>query len=133
MEATTKAQEAKQQDEFETKMTDLKKIVAESETELELKEAERSRQMEELKGLVDSQKLEDRAKTTIENYLKEVTTECYNGSSTFESRAADRKSELAGLNESLVTIADAFNVTAGTSLLRSQARRSSNVFLAPSN
>jgi len=132
MEATTKAQEAKQQDEFETKMTDLKKIVAESETELELKEAERSRQMEELKGLVDSQKLEDREKTTIENYLKEVTTECYNGSSTFESRAADRKSELAGLNDSLVTIADAFNVTTGTSLLRSQVKRSPGAFLAPS-
>jgi len=132
MEATTKAQEAKQQDEFYTKTRDLKKIVAESETELELKDAERSRQMEELKGLMDSQKLEDREKTTIENYLKEVTTECYNGSSTFESRAAARKSELSGLNDSLVTIADAFNVTTGTSLLRSQARRSSSAFLAPS-
>eukprot|EP00930_Biecheleria_cincta_P047000 TRINITY_DN3250_c0_g1_i2.p1 TRINITY_DN3250_c0_g1~~TRINITY_DN3250_c0_g1_i2.p1 ORF type:complete len:720 (-),score=228.28 TRINITY_DN3250_c0_g1_i2:55-2214(-) len=133
MEATTKAQEAKQQEEFETKMTDLKKIVAESETELELKEAEKSRLIEELKGLVDSRKLEDREKTTLENYLKEVTTECYNGSSTFDSRAAARKSELAGLNDSLVTIADAFNVTTGTSLLRSQAKRSSSAFLAPSN
>jgi len=133
MEATTKAQEAKQQDEFYTKMKDLKKIVSESETEVELKEAERSRQMEELKGLVDSRKLEDREKATVENYLKEVVTECYNGSSSFESRAAARKSELSGLNDSLVTIKDAFNVTTGTSLLRSQARRSTSAFLAPSD
>lgn len=132
MEATTKAQEAKQQADFETKMTDLKKLVAESETEIELKKSEKSRLSEELQGLIELQRLEDREKTTVENYLKEVNTECYGGSSSFESRAAERKSELSGLNESMVTIADAFNVTTDTSLLRSQARRNPSTFLAPS-
>jgi len=133
MEATVNAEEAQQQAEFETKKKDWKAIVAESETEAELKTQERFRMVEKLKGFAETQKLTDRQAASLENYLEDVTADCFSGNSTFETRAAERTAEIASLNESRETLQDAFNVTAGTQLLRAQrvARSSSGNFLAP--
>lgn len=137
MEATAKAEETQQQAEHENKMKDMKIIIAESETEIELKTQERFRLVEKLKGFTESAKLTDRQATSLETYLTDVTTDCYGSNSTFATRAAERRAELASLNASRETLLDAFNVTAGTQLLRNPvAPRSARVgtkvgFLAP--
>lgn len=133
MEATVNAEEAQQQAEFETKKKDWKAIVAESETEAELKTQERFRMVEKLKGFAETQKLTDRQAASLGNYLEDVTADCFSGNSTFETRAAERTAEIASLNASRETLQDAFNVTTGTSLLRAHrvARASSGNFLAP--
>jgi len=138
MEATTNAEEADQAAEHENKMKDWKAILAESETEIDLKTQERFRLAEKLKGFTESAKLTDRQAASLANYLEDVTTDCYGGNSTFKTRAAERAAEIASLNSSRATLAVAFNVSNATSLLQAAStahfakHRSHAAFLAPS-
>jgi len=132
MEATVNAEEVQQQAEFEKKKKDWKAIIAESETESELKTQERFRMVEKLKGFAETQRLTDRQAASLGNYLKDVTADCFSGNSTFKTRAAERTAEIASLNASRETLQDAFNVTAATSLLRARrGAKASSGFLAP--
>jgi len=122
MEATVNAEEADQAAQHENKMKDWKAIVAETETEKDLKSQEKLRLVEKLQGFTESAKLTDRQAASLANYLEDVTSDCYGGNSTFKTRAAERAAEVASLNASRGTLADAFNTTQpsnGTQLLRS--------------
>eukprot|EP00441_Pelagodinium_beii_P047332 CAMPEP_0197622040 /NCGR_PEP_ID=MMETSP1338-20131121/2435_1 /TAXON_ID=43686 ORGANISM="Pelagodinium beii, Strain RCC1491" /NCGR_SAMPLE_ID=MMETSP1338 /ASSEMBLY_ACC=CAM_ASM_000754 /LENGTH=768 /DNA_ID=CAMNT_0043191653 /DNA_START=29 /DNA_END=2335 /DNA_ORIENTATION=- len=109
MQAESEAQDAQDEQEFEDLMTDCKKEIESRETEVTLKEEERSRLKEKATEYVESIKLADRQKASIERYLADLAKDCVQAD--FEKRKDDRALEVKSLLESQEQLADAFNYT----------------------
>jgi len=107
MEVDTKAQEAADQAQFDTQKKEGRMQLAHLETEVELKEQEKSRLTEKVHSYSTSWKLSDRQHSSEMNYLKTVEDKCDCATSYAERKAA-RDKELQTLTKTRAEVAEVF-------------------------
>jgi len=139
MQASTMAQEATDEKNYQEEMQAQQIEKARRSKEAEMKNQERQRLQEKVATLEKSKKHTQQEKEATEQYLKDLEPACVDGDSTYDERKAARDDEIGALKEAQVILADAFegnstsgNSTSGnSSLLETQELPGGRSFLAP--
>jgi len=122
MEADTRAQEASDQDTYDTDMQTHSIEKAKRSKEAEMKANEKKRLVDKINSLSKTKKhVADELEAT-EQYLKDLQPACVDGDSTYEDRKAARTKEIDALHKAQDILAEAFK-EGGAFLQRKPIRR----------
>jgi len=133
MQASTMAQEATDERNYQEEMQTQQIEKARRSKEAEMKTQEKQRLLEQVSTLKKSESHTKDEKAAADQYLKDLEPACVEGDSTYEDRKASRDDEIQALKEAQVILAEAFegnstNATTGNATLLELPGRS---FLAP--
>jgi len=113
MEADTRAQEASDQDAYDSDMQthDIEK--AKRSKEAEMKANQKKRLIEKINGMNKQRKHVSDELEATEQYLKDLQPACVDGDSTYEDRKSARAKEIEALHKAQDILADAFKEKEG--------------------
>lgn len=122
MEADTRAQEASDQDTYDTDMQTHAIEKAKRSKEAEMKANEKKRLVDKINSLSKTKKHVSDELEATEQYLKDLQPACVDGDSTYEDRKAARTKEIGALHKAQDILAEAFK-EGGAFLQRKPIRR----------
>jgi len=136
MQASTMAQEATDEKNYQEEMKTQEISKARRSKEAEMKAEEKKRLLEKIASLQKTEKHTKEEKTATEQYLKDLEPACIDGDSTYDDRKAARDEEVQALKEAQVVLADAFKDNSteaanSTDFLQGDAFPIGRSFLAP--
>jgi len=122
MEADTRAQEASDQDTYDTDMQTHSIEKAKRSKEAEMKANEKKRLVDKINSLSKTKKHVSDELEATEQYMKDLQPACVDGDSTYEDRKAARTKEVDALHKAQDILAEAFK-EGGAFLQRKPIRR----------
>lgn len=109
MEADTRAQEATDQKEYDLAMSENKIEMASRNTEVEMKEQQKTRLSNKLDSLKQRHKAVSAEFDAVKQYLEDLRPACVDGDSSYEDRKTARNAEIEALKRAEEILAKAFD------------------------